>query len=251
MVTMRYSVDMAMWRRPWGIVSDPHGNPEGLAAALDALVDRGAGPLYCLGDAVGYLPYAKETVDLLRSRQVTCISGNHDAMLTASLPLDPDKDRVYQIAEARRTLGPEDLTYIATWPDRIEITGPGGEAILMVHGGIRDPWSEYVRADTDLADYVDCGFTAVFVGHTHRPFVRQAGATTVVNVGSCGLPRDIGNSAASIIYEPWSGAVTIVRSRFDAEALIYGALKSASVHPSVLACLRRRSGAAGGNDGSN
>ena len=118
----------------------------------------------------------------------------------------------------------------------------------MVHGGIRDPLTEYVHADTDLGNYFDCEFSTVFVGHTHRPFVRLAGATKVVNVGSCGLPRDIGNWSASVIYEPWSNAVTMIRTQFDAEAVIDRASKEAVIHPSVIACLRRRSAVGGDSD---
>jgi hypothetical protein len=64
-----------------GFVSDAHGNPYGLQACVDALRERGAGTLYFLGDAVGYLPLAEEVLAILAREGATCQLGNHEAML--------------------------------------------------------------------------------------------------------------------------------------------------------------------------
>ena len=39
-----------------GLLSDAHGNPDGLANCISVLRSRGAERLFFLGDAVGYLP---------------------------------------------------------------------------------------------------------------------------------------------------------------------------------------------------
>ena len=51
----------------------------------------------------------------------------------------------------------------------------------------------------------------MFMGNTHRPFIRKAGSSTYVNVGSIGLPRDDGRYASFCIFEPEQGTVEIHR----------------------------------------
>lgn len=240
MVTHRIPVDRADWERSWGLLSDPHGNPFGLLTALQMLEENGAERFFCLGDVVGYMPFAHETLQLLRANRVACISGNHDAMVTGKLPLDVARDEVYGIAKTRATLDERELAEIGSWPQQMTLMGPDGRSVHLVHGGISDCWAEYVYPDSDLTAYASSGHHFVFVGHTHRPFIAKAGKCTVVNVGSCGLPRDIGDCVSGALFSPSSGAVRLLRRRFDTAALLEKAAKPSVIHPSVIACFQRR-----------
>ena len=53
-----------------GLLSDAHGNPLGLRSCLAALRAAGAGQVYFLGDAVGYLPGEAEVIDILLAEGV-------------------------------------------------------------------------------------------------------------------------------------------------------------------------------------
>jgi predicted phosphodiesterase len=221
---------------PWGIVSDAHGNPAGLEECLHALTAAGAERLFFLGDAVGYLPLESEVVQLLEDSGAECIAGNHEAMLLGRLPLDARRDEVYGLAAAAERLPPEHLARIAEWPDRL-LRGSGDE-ILMVHGGPYDPWRQYVYQETDIAGFAELGYRAIFLGQTHRPFIRRAGETLVVNVGSCGLPRDIPGMSSCVLYDPIANSARILRRPFDGAALIERAERVAQVASAVQHLIR-------------
>jgi len=96
-----------------------------------------------------------------------------------------------------------------------------------------------VYADTDLDAFAGLGKRAVFMGQTHRPFVRQERDTLFVNVGSCGLPRDCGNLGAVCLFDDVQGTARIVR--FDITSATTAALERCGpVASEVLAVFARR-----------
>jgi putative phosphoesterase len=219
-----------------GLLSDAHGNPLGLRLALAALADSRIDRTYFLGDAVGYLPGAAETLRILAESDVLCQRGNHEAMLLGDLELDPVSDEVYQLAETRRRLPADALTQVANWPMRREFTA-GERRILLVHGSPRDPLRDYVYPDSELHWLAELGYDAVFMGNTHRPFVARIDDRLIANVGSCGLPRDQGDLAACAVYDSETHQCEILRVPMPAESVL--AQFGSAVHPSVSQCLHR------------
>jgi predicted phosphodiesterase len=220
-----------------GFLSDAHGNPDGLERCLRALELQRPERIYFLGDAVGYFPEENAVLDLLRSRQVTCLRGNHEALLLGELPLSPERDRVYRITDARRRLRPAHRKWIEQWPDRLEVE-IGRRRLLLLHGSPADPLQGYVYPDGDLSLFDGLPFDAVLVGHTHRAFLAKVGPVTIVNAGSCGMPRDAGTLASCATYDDTTGG-EILRVPFDATRL--HAKWIDRVHPSALACFDRSS----------
>src|SRR5262249_41499128 len=112
----------------------------------------------------------------------------------------------------------------------------------LVHGSPDDHVWGYVYPDTDLAGFASDPSLAgayVFMGNTHRPFVKKVGATTFVNVGSCGLPRDVGHLGACCVLDDRTGRVRLIR--FDIRAETAAALaRCGPVHARVLALLDRQ-----------
>jgi predicted phosphodiesterase len=206
-----------------GILSDAHGNAEAFELARSLLEREGAETIYFLGDAVGYLPgtAALEAVD---RAGIDCVRGNHEAML-----LEPDRlpadDSAYRLRETASEM-PDRLRHVIEgWPPTRTIEEPFGR-LLLLHGSPTDPMFGYVYPDTDLEPFAELpelrGATVV-MGNTHRPFVRVAGSTTFVNVGSCGLPRDVGTLGAACILDETTGAARIVR--FDISKALRAALE--------------------------
>ena len=78
----------------------------------------------------------------------------------------------------------------------------------------------------------------VFVGHTHRPWMRRNPHTLMVNVGSIGLPRDTGGGCRPswAEYDTISGLVTLRRIDADPAPLL---AQKGQIHESVLAALSR------------
>ena len=219
-----------------GFLSDAHGNDAGLDRCVEALRRANASELYFLGDAVGYMPNGDRVLSRLRDIGAHCIRGNHEEMLLGNISLTPSQDSVYRLELARSRLRPDWIEWIQQWP--IERTvAVEGASLLLVHGSPSDPLTGYVYPDTDLSPFDGLPHDVVMIGHTHRPFVRRAGRTTIVNVGSCGLPRDIGNLASCATYDTEQSTADIVRVEFDALSLI--AEFGDRIDTSVVACLQR------------
>ncbi|MBA4356960.1 MAG: hypothetical protein C0405_04460, partial [Desulfovibrio sp.] len=64
--------------QPVAVLSDVHGNLEALVAVLADADAQGATELFNLGDMVGYGPEPEACVQLLRSRGVPSVLGNHE-----------------------------------------------------------------------------------------------------------------------------------------------------------------------------
>jgi putative phosphoesterase len=92
--------------------------------------------------------------------------------------------------------------------------------ILLVHGTPRDPLDEYLFQDPASWEQrlqgTDCDL--VCCGHTHVPFVLQAGAMHVLNPGSVGQPRDGDPRAAYAMIE--DGRISLRRAEYDISAAV-------------------------------
>ena len=217
-----------------GILSDAHGHRAAFDYAIQVLTAEGASRFVFLGDAVGYIP-SPGVLGAIREMAgaIVCVRGNHeDVMLSAQF--DAAREPVYQHARTRALLTPDDLATITGWPVRRQLDLPAGQA-LFVHGSPIDPINGYVYPDADLgalttrADFV-------FMGHTHRPFIRRVGHTLFVNVGSCGLPRDRRGLGSAAMFNELTGDVRLVR--FDLAALNAQLLAGgAAVHTTVQQAL--------------
>ena len=97
---------------------------------------------------------------------------------------------------------------------------------------------ERVHEDTAWTPPPDFDYAAVFIGHTHRAFARHEGDVSLINVGSCGFPRDRGNLASFVIYDGATREATIYRVPFDVGRVLQ--LHGDSLTPEVQAVFERR-----------
>jgi putative phosphoesterase len=220
-----------------GVLSDAHGNPGALERCLRFLKRRGVEAIWFLGDSIGYLPEGGAVLDMLVESGAEILLGNHDAMAISALELTERGEQVYKIREQRAALSTSHAAQLrAALPFR---EGRIGERqVLFVHGSPWQPLTEYVYPDADLQAFSALPHDIVFMGHTHRPFVAMSGECTVLNVGSCGLPRDQGNLASCAIYDSYEHECSIHRIPFDAESI--AAQHQGRIHPSVAEVLRRK-----------
>lgn len=220
-----------------GVLSDAHGNHEIFQRTVDALSRLGAEHFIFLGDAVGYIPSAEVVSNLMKmGDQVRCVLGNHEQMLLTGLY--PDRlDQIYRMREIRGLLKPEHFKFVSGWPTHLEYNFSCGRS-LFVHGSPADYQNGYLYPDSDLSG-LSQNYDFIFMGHTHRPFIRQHETCTFVNVGSCGLPRDDGRYASAVLFDPSNGRVRLIRielSFFDADTFFAGK----DVHQSVADLFKRR-----------
>lgn len=197
-------------------LSDAHANSVGLEACLRRIADFDVADVYFLGDAVGYLSDPMPTLHLLRDSAIHCQKGNHEAMLLGELPLDPRRDAFYRLSPQREALSLELRERLSAWPEIRELE-IAGVRMLLSHGSPAPSLTERVYEDTPWQPGTEFPYQVALVGHTHRPFVRHCGDVLLVNVGSCGMPRDRGDLASFVIYDVDARDASIYRVPFDVD----------------------------------
>jgi predicted phosphodiesterase len=216
------------------VLSDVHGHLLALEETLTSIKKRGCQASVFLGDAFGYLPDGLVCFDLLERNCDHLLSGNHEAMLVGKLPLPPERDHVYGLGELKESIDKDLKTKIMALPYRLELGN--GQRALFVHGSPADPLEGYVYPDTSMDLFCTSGFDLIFMGHTHRPFIRTESKTVFVNVGSVGLPR--GHEVGWSSWAVWNtevGTVELIRRPLPASDYCF----HPKIHESVKRLLRK------------
>jgi predicted phosphodiesterase len=204
------------------ILTDIHANIDALEA-IDESYDR----LLVLGDLVDYGAAPEETVRWIKERNPIAVSGNHDyAMATGADCRSSPISYALSVATRehfRQVLTEEALHFLGDLA-RQRYLNANGFGIHMIHATPRDPLYEYLAGDADESIWHEAvGDLAereewLFVGHTHRPFVRRIGKLTVVNPGSLGMPIDGDPRACYAVWE--DGEVKLRRITYDIERAV-------------------------------
>lgn len=220
-----------------GILSDAHGNGPAFDLGIKILREYGAKRFIFLGDAFGYIPNISvfESIEEL-GEQIACIRGNHEEMLLQR-NFDNPREKVYQLSPVLNTLDKTQLKKIKKWPRKLNINCKAGR-LLFVHGSPTDPTNGYVYPDTDLKNFlVEADF--IFMGHTHHPFCRLHNNRIFVNVGSCGLPRDVGCLGSMALFDEINGKVRLLRYDIK-DATLLALASNKNVHDSVIQIYSRK-----------
>ena len=172
------------------LVSDIHSN----WAALQAIRESFDVCLF-MGDLVDYGVEPTPCIDWARHHVDYGVRGNHDHGAAQCVMINGVSGFRYLSSVTRpitcEKLNEPDRRYLASLPLSKAIT-LNEKKFLLVHATPRDPMDEFAPPEIDFwlrrlegydVDYVICG-------HTHHPYILQAGRTTVINPGSVGLPRD-------------------------------------------------------------
>jgi len=221
-----------------GFLSDAHGNYQGFLKGLNVLSDKNVDEIYFLGDAVGYLNSIKVLKYLETQRgQIKSILGNHDLMLLGE-ELQQDKDQVYQLNKIRKRVSSELKCFLNALPQEIVLEQPCGN-IQIIHGAPDNISYGYVYPDTDLKNYKNSPYDYVFMGNTHRPFVRKEFGIYFVNVGSCGLSRDVGAMGSVCVLDTEKCEPTIYR--YDMSEINKKVIRQYKLHESVALLFSRSS----------
>lgn len=209
------------------ILSDIHGNLPALQAvfAQEKKIDG----VVCLGDIVNYGPHPAQCVQWIQDHALDgwVVQGNHDHALGCnedSRCLEPYRE----LAEVMQPITALELdfaakSYLAELPPTV--THPiDGATLVLCHAAPSDPLYVYVPLEKDMRKWDDETVFAhhpdfLFVGHTHRGFVRQIGETTIVNPGSVGQPRDGDPRAAYAIWH--DGIIELRRAHYDIRTVVH------------------------------
>ena len=199
------------------VIADIHANLPALRAVLKHARAAGAGPIWNVGDHLGYGPFPSEVVDAIQKKRFVNIPGNYDAKVLSV----PDKGhrrkanrcklRELAFSWAYENLTAAQRSYLQSLPATLRLTlGPW--RVLLVHGSPASP-NEHLSHDVPPDRLLELAALSaadlVICGHTHRPFLTQAGGTWFLNPGSVGRPddRDPRSAYALLTLTP-SGAIS-------------------------------------------
>lgn len=211
----------------FALISDLHGNRPALEAVFARIDSLGIKDVRCLGDVVGYGADPEYCIDVVMRRCEFSLCGNHDWGVVESGFDDFNPIARESLLWTQRRLKPrlwglyrrKRWSWLKTLPHRVERDG-----MLFVHASPRDPIKEYVLKTDGFLDpeKMEDLFSRIhgpcFVGHTHWPgltdedfrFHQQSPERTVfqlpqgrsiVNVGSCGQPRDGDQRACFLVVD--------------------------------------------------
>lgn len=185
------------------VLSDIHANLPALNACLEKLEELPFDRIISLGDQVGYGPYPNEVIDLLRTRRIPTVLGNHDAGAVGQISLRMFREPNHKLMSwTKKNLSQENRDYLQNAP----LTLTEGNWIAA-HASPVDPdrWAYLNSAPRCRAVLSEIDQDFCLVGHTHVPGIVASvlgelqikeGCRYVINPGSIGQPRD-GTSLAS------------------------------------------------------
>ncbi len=217
-------------------LSDAHGNKKYFDECIAHIDLIKADSLIYLGDAYGYFEDGDYVIDELTRRNAIILKGNHEAMLLQEIPLSAEKDQLYRLGDKKEKIEEKRLNFLKNLSSS-HVLHIRGKRCLCVHGSEEDPLNGYLYEDDERYSW-NSEYDYVFMGHTHRPYIKIVGNTTFVNVGSCGLPRDIGTAPSFCILDDYSFKIEVVREQFESNILSDGYFSR--IDERVMSVLRRK-----------
>ena len=203
------------------ILSDIHGNLDGLNACLADLKGQGgADVIVGAGDFCMDGPYPRQVLERLVEAGAQCLRGNTDRYI-ASGALGNKSERA--IEWHRRALGQQWIDWLGALPFSLQF-GDGPDGLLVVHANPKsDDEHIWPDADDEQLERLTSGVEqrTIAIGHLHLPYVRLWRDRVLVNVASAGIPKDGDPRACYALFTQRSGGWEIKHRRvfFDVEAV--------------------------------
>jgi putative phosphoesterase len=189
------------------ILSDIHGNQVALNAVLQDLAKQPTiDQLVIAGDLCLNGPQPKEVLDTIRGLGCPVIQGNVDTDVVTKASKKGPKKQI-TVGWTREQIGSDGINYLASLPQSYLVNNPNGTDLLVVHANPLNQEDAIVPALPDSRlDYLLSGLPstigALAFGHYHVAYQRRWNHLLLVDVGSCGLPRD-GDLRASYAILTW------------------------------------------------
>jgi putative phosphoesterase len=195
------------------IISDLHAN----LAAIEALPEHEYDQLWCIGDLVDYGPRPHEAIEWVQKHVDMAVRGNHDHAVGFDVdPLcsPPFRRLAAETLRFTRTVcDSADVAYLRGIPVQREL-GVGNRRFYLVHAVPTDPLFGYCTETSERwqreVAWIDADY--LVVGHTHTPFVRTVGKTTIINPGSLGQPKTGRPDACYAVWE--DGRISLREYRY-------------------------------------
>ncbi|WP_027396858.1 metallophosphoesterase family protein [Anaerovibrio lipolyticus] len=222
----------------YAICSDAHGNRIFYDLCMNKIESYCVDRIIYLGDIFGYMDEGLYIKRDLINRGALVLKGNHEAMLLGELPIDSEKDKIYGLKSQMIDMNKEDFEWIKKLPEEYELETSEGK-IFFIHGSAENHINGYLYEDDESYGWNEPEYRMVFMGHTHRSFFKKVNNSTIfVNVGSIGLPRDIGNRPSFCILDTSNMSVEMVN--FLVDDVFFHDVFFQNVNNKVMEVLNRR-----------
>jgi putative phosphoesterase len=177
------------------IISDIHGNQVALDAVLQDLSQQPTiDQIVIAGDLCLNGPQPREVIQTLQELHCPVLQGNVDTDTVTGAPEKGAKKRAI-ITWTREQIGQEGVDYLATLPQSYLVNNPEGSDVLVVHANPLNQQDAIFPTSPDsllehLLEELDPTIGALAFGHYHMAYSRLWRHVLLLDVGSCGLPRD-------------------------------------------------------------
>jgi len=208
------------------ILSDIHGNQIALEAVLrDLKRQPNIDQLVIAGDLCLNGPRPRQTLDAVSELQCPVIMGNTDNDIVTGNPVKKGKKKI--VDWTREQIKSKGIDYLASLPFSHLIPNPEGSDLLVVHANPHNLKDHIYpdASDSILEQYLgqlEPTIGALAFGHYHVAYTRQWRNLLLVDVGSCGLPRDKDLRAAYAILS-WQDNAWLAEHRrveYDVNAVV-------------------------------
>jgi len=171
------------------IVSDIHGNIEGLDACLEDLrTQGGADHIVAAGDLCMDGPKPRKVLKRLQEVGAVCVRGNTDRVIA----LGGHRLESAAIDWQRDQIGPKWASWLGALPPHI-LFGDAGNELMIMHANPKNDdehvWPDAGRDQLERL-FGDESVRAFAFGHLHLPYVRIWDGRLLTCVASAGLPKD-------------------------------------------------------------
>lgn len=208
------------------ILSDLHANKFAVKAVFDDLANFGVDQILIAGDLIGYYYWPSEVVQLcMQDNRVQCVKGNHELNLKKALGSSIELSKLSEkygssYRKCITDLSPTEIEWLISLPTEMTLKFDG-ISFFITHGSLRSI-TEYLYPNSPnsqlLANYSNQNFT--IFGHTHHSFVHTHDCRHIINPGSVGQPRDVGNLASYAIVDTSSRSVRFQKVPFNVNEII-------------------------------
>ncbi len=205
------------------IISDIHGNQLALEAVLQDFARQPAvDQLVIAGDLCLNGPCPRQVIETVQSLHCPVLQGNVDVEVVTQAPEKGEKKRS-TAAWTREQIGQASINYLASLPLAHRIRNSHGSDLLIVHANPLNVEDAIFPNASDsileqLLGGLDDNIGAMAFGHLHIAYTRRWRHLFLVDVGSCGLPRDEDHRAAYGILS-WQGNGWEAEIRFRGKIL--------------------------------
>ncbi|MCR5251978.1 MAG: metallophosphatase family protein [Lachnospiraceae bacterium] len=200
------------------IISDAHGNRIFFDIVMKEIDNLDPERIIFLGDAFGYMRDGLYILEELKKRNAVILKGNHEAMLNGEIRIDDEKDVLYGLKEQSKTIDVYTGEILRQLPEEVEIELRHKKA-LCIHGAPYDHVCGYLYENNVNYAWKEERYDYVFMGHTHRPYIKKTEQTIFVNVGSIGMPRDTGLAPSYVLFDEEIGEPELIRVKILEEVL--------------------------------